>query len=40
MREKISILFIVILAALCLFGCSEELPQEDMVWQCGINMLI
>lgn len=31
MKEKLGILFIVIVAAFCLFGCSEELPEEEMV---------
>ena len=33
MKEKIGIIFIVVLAAICLFGCSKELPEEEMVWQ-------
>lgn len=31
MKEKLGIIFIVVAAALCLFGCSEELPEEEMV---------
>ncbi len=31
MKEKLGIIFIVIIAALCLFGCSEDLPEEEMV---------
>ena len=31
MKEKISILFIVLLAILCLFGCAKDLPEEEMV---------
>lgn len=31
MKEKIGIALIVLAAVLCLFGCSEELPEEEMV---------
>lgn len=31
MKEKFGVLFIVLLAALCLFGCSEDLPEEEMI---------
>ncbi len=31
MKEKIGIIFIVVLAALCLFGCKEDLPKEEMI---------
>lgn len=31
MKEKLGILFIVVVAALCLFGCAEELPEHEMV---------
>ena len=31
MKEKISILVIVIIAALCLFGCAKDLPEDEMV---------
>lgn len=31
MKEKISIAFIVFIAALCLFGCKDELPQDEMI---------
>ncbi len=31
MKEKLGVLFIVLLAALCLFGCAEDLPEEEMV---------
>lgn len=31
MKEKLGIIFIVIVAAFCLFGCSEDLPKEEMV---------
>lgn len=31
MKEKIGILLIVLLALCCLFGCSKDLPMEDMV---------
>ena len=30
MKEKISIVFIVLVAVLCLFGCKDELPQDEM----------
>ena len=38
MKEKIGIFLIVILATLCLFGCSDKLPEEDMVWLYGIDV--
>lgn len=31
MKEKIGIIFIVVVAALCLFGCKENLPKEEMI---------
>lgn len=31
MKEKLGVVLIVIIATLCLFGCSEELPEEEMV---------
>lgn len=31
MKEKIGILFIVAVAALCLFGCTDKLPENEMV---------
>ncbi len=40
MKEKIGIIFIVALAAICLFGCSKELPEEDMVWQQCIDSIV
>ena len=33
MKEKLSIAFIIVIASLCLFGCGEEMPEEDMVMQ-------
>lgn len=31
MKEKLGIAFIIIIACLCLFGCKEKMPEEDMV---------
>ncbi len=31
-KEKISIVVIVFVAVWCLFGCSESLPEEEMVY--------
>ncbi|MBQ3037317.1 MAG: hypothetical protein IJD31_10360 [Lachnospiraceae bacterium] len=31
MKEKLGIVFIVVVAALCLFGCGNDLPEEEMV---------
>lgn len=31
MKEKLGIIFVVFIAILCLFGCGEELPAEEMV---------
>lgn len=33
MKEKLGIAFIIVIASLCLFGCGEEMPEEDMVVQ-------
>ena len=38
MKERFGIFLIILLAALCLFGCSDELPEEDMVWQYGMEL--
>ena len=39
MKEKISIVCIVIVAALCLFGCADELPEDEMVQMYNAEML-
>ena len=31
MKEKLGIAFIIIVATLCLFGCGNDLPEEEMV---------
>ena len=31
MKEKLGIVFIVVVAALCLFGCGNDWPEEEMV---------
>lgn len=31
MKEKLGILVVIVIAALCLFGCSEKLPEEELV---------
>lgn len=38
MKEKFGIAFIVFLALLCLFGCSKELPEEDMVMAYSVDV--
>lgn len=40
MKEKIGIVFIVVVAALCLFGCAEALPENEMVQDCKIGNLL
>ncbi len=40
MKEKIGIFLIIVLATLCLFGCADELPEEDMVWWCSTDIVV
>ena len=39
MKEKLGILLIVAVAALCLFGCGESLPETEMVQDCNVEIL-
>ncbi len=38
MKEKLGVLLIVAVAALCLFGCGESLPETEMVQLYNISM--